>query len=379
MVYIVVTLILVFGAVFFDRQTSAKGSKIWYIVEWIAIVLLAGLRYRVGGDTLSYHDDFQTFPTLSQLTSEDFTKKYNFLWVIFESWCKTTVDDFAFLQIVHAIIFNSILFWFVKKHSSRPFSVILYFSLLFFFRYNTETIRASLSVAMFLLSYDYLINKKYIYYFCFCALAYGFHNEGLIMFIFPIVHLLKKIKISIASVTAIILVSIGAMFIDFLPLMSNILSSSERVSENFRFYAENATYGSGVSLLGYMKVFVLGFLWIFLLWVLKGNHYRELRTFVVLFYFTSFQVLNYSNIFYRIQDFLNPLMMIAVGECIVIFKKDSAFLKKVSFYLLFSSLFIDKILSYSNGSWVLFFPYYSIFDPQISSLREVYYYELWMQ
>ena len=117
MVYLIPLIFILLGVTFYDTRINSGSGKILYFLSFLTLVILSGLRYKVGGDTLEYFRSFESqIPKLGQLKLETFTNlRYEPLWIIFNSVCKSIVDDFSFLQFVHAIFVNYILFKFFKN------------------------------------------------------------------------------------------------------------------------------------------------------------------------------------------------------------------------------------------------------------------------
>ena len=51
MIYFIVFILLLIPVVKYDWMAKTGGEKGWYYFNLIVLILFAGLRYRVGGDT----------------------------------------------------------------------------------------------------------------------------------------------------------------------------------------------------------------------------------------------------------------------------------------------------------------------------------------
>jgi hypothetical protein len=89
--FILLTTVLSF---FFDRQEEYKGrKKAWYIIVGVYLVLLAGLRNGVGGDTQYYMEAFEHVPTnsseyLPYISQSMLSSGYMPGWTILNIICK---------------------------------------------------------------------------------------------------------------------------------------------------------------------------------------------------------------------------------------------------------------------------------------------------
>ena len=119
MIYLIYLVILIIFSIneylglFKNRKTE---GKIGFYLLLFLFILLAGLRFRVGGDTLAYMEYFNTMPTLNELPNIDYlSSEYNPFWYLFNALIKAVWNDFLFFQIIHAIIVNVAIFWFIQK------------------------------------------------------------------------------------------------------------------------------------------------------------------------------------------------------------------------------------------------------------------------
>lgn len=190
MIYLIIFLLLLLSAIHYDVN-SYRVKNYHIFIWWLIFVLLAGLRYRVGGDTLSYMIYYERVPVIKDL---DFSKlisdEYQPLWVILCSLCKSITKDFTFFQIIHAIITNSIIFCFIRKYTSYFFTGILFYFIFYYFYFNTEILRETLAVCVFLLSLKYFFSKRWLIYYSLCFVAFMFHLSAVILFFLPLFKIL---------------------------------------------------------------------------------------------------------------------------------------------------------------------------------------------
>ena len=159
---------------------------------FISCILIVGLRYRVGIDTLNYMYSYGDKPDLSKLTFEyiaDSTEAP--FYTLLNAICKSITPSFYLLQFVVALIFNSCLFIFIKKHARNPF---LAFAIFFFMNglyFNMEILKESLAVGFFLLNIDNLLKRKWTRYYLLAIVSLMFHYSAIIIFVFPFLRWLK--------------------------------------------------------------------------------------------------------------------------------------------------------------------------------------------
>lgn len=189
MIYLFVLYILLVGIFIISKKSTSK-KKYWYAIECICLILLSGLRYHVGGDSLAYEEDFEsgTYPKLTELYRFDFkNSEYQPLWYLLVAIVKSIANDFILLQIVHSLFINIVVFWFIRRYSKKPFTMVLVYFVMTYLYFNMEILRESIAVCIFLLSIPYLQNKRYLQYYILVILAIGFHFSALILIPIPLI------------------------------------------------------------------------------------------------------------------------------------------------------------------------------------------------
>jgi len=192
--YLTIFLFILIPVIRFDLMKLNGNQRMWKVVIWILLVLLAGLRYRVGGDTLAYMNFFRDYPTLKELSTFDFAKaQYNPMWYIYNAFFKTYGDSFTAFQIVQAIIVNTSFFIFFHRYARDAFfTAILFYYFGYYFYFNMEILREALCISILLFAFPFLERKNFLIYYLLSFLAFSFHMSAVIMFLIPLVLLFKK-------------------------------------------------------------------------------------------------------------------------------------------------------------------------------------------
>lgn len=130
MPYIPILLLLFFLSFSYDFLGHKRGYNLGYYFIYLLLVVVSGFRYRIGADTFAYQDFFEEEQVyLSDLSLADyFSYRWEPLFIFFVALIKSTINDFIFFQIVHSIIINSVVFWFISSNTKNKFTaVFLYF------------------------------------------------------------------------------------------------------------------------------------------------------------------------------------------------------------------------------------------------------------
>ena len=99
---------------------------------------------------------------MSDLSLADyFSYRWEPLFIFFVALIKSTINDFIFFfQIVHSIIINSVVFWFISSNTKNKFTAVFLYFLFLYVLVNMEIAREALAVSVFLVSVKFLQNKK---------------------------------------------------------------------------------------------------------------------------------------------------------------------------------------------------------------------------
>ena len=119
MLYLTVFVILVLLSYEFDFCKKTRKWKLWYYFILFTLILIAGLRYRLGNDTINYMNWFAKLPTFSNYKIN--FGDYEIGFVLLSVLVKSIGGGFYLLQIVVAAIFNISFFSFIK--TSRTLSI----------------------------------------------------------------------------------------------------------------------------------------------------------------------------------------------------------------------------------------------------------------
>lgn len=380
MIYFVVFILLLIPVVKYDWMAKVGGEKGWYCFNLLVLVLLAGLRYRVGSDTLMYMSMFDDCPKLDELRYFDFsTAKYNPLWYILNAISRSLYDNFTLFQIIHAVIINSVFFWFFRKYCPLYyFSAILLYYIGYFCYFNMEVMRESLCISVLMLSTPFLLKRKWIAYYLMCFVGLLFHYSAIVMFGFPFLLFFKKPswKLQILIFVSVLLV----MRVINLPvLLLDLLGFNEQLTLLLKNYLENQRNIMGIiaELIKYTPVFIFIYFHERIRLVYKYD-FTSIIMGVIIFYALSMSIGAFS----RFINYFVPFTIIyAINSIYALFSikfKDMQ-VTGISVLCGFTLLCVNLLSFYFNDvsetypntrSYVRYVPYHSVLKPQIDEHRE---------
>ena len=229
----------------FDGQAEyTRTKKVWYIIVGIYLVLLAGFRNGVGGDTQLYMQDFEYVPStwgeLNEFISDELTESgYMPGWSILVFLCKRWFDSFYAVQLAQALIVNIGILYLFRQYTTHIFLCTLLYGVSYvFFLFNMEVMREAISVVLCGIGmHNYLRGEKWKFYLL-VGISILFHISALVALLFPFVRL-KQINIKtmiMAFFAALLLFLLSDVIVNYLP--SLLGSSVNRIVEKIFLYSE---------------------------------------------------------------------------------------------------------------------------------------------
>lgn len=200
MVYIIILIYILACIWKFDIRRQNTYKNVFYWLLCVLFILLSGLRYKIGTDTIAYMDSWDVYPTFwDGSLSYNLNKmslfypemnRHGIAWKLFVITIKSIYNNFNFLLTFVALIFNLSIFRTIKKYSGYQFLTILIFFLNFkFLEFEFEILRESLAVAVFLfIAFDSFVKKKWIKYYLGCIITILFHYSAIVMFFLPLIR-----------------------------------------------------------------------------------------------------------------------------------------------------------------------------------------------
>lgn len=331
-IYILLLVYLIALFYIYDVRGVTKYRFAYYVFSCIILILVAGLRYRVGLDTNAYMRSFNqsVYPYL-----EDFSFFHNYGadigWVFINSIAKSVGCGFYTVQIIQALIVNIVVFWFIRRHSPKPFLGILLFFMFQWWNYCFEAMRESIAIAFYLLALDGLITKNSLksYYLRVWPAALV-HTFGFVTFLFPLIRYIKVNK----YLPFIAVAFLGVFF--FIGDIINDLVESMAMMEGMAAdkameHLSSDTYGeSSLSIVGILMLLMsraIPMLWMII--VLQKDENESSKTFIpyLICYILVVLLRLKVPIFFRFYNYFEVMMIVAMTQAVTITAADKKSLK----------------------------------------------------
>jgi hypothetical protein len=384
MIYLIIIAILIAQIRIYDLGNSKKLKNVNYIFVLIVLIGVSGFRYRIGLDTIAYMSIYNFIPTIESFNFLDFNNfRYQPLYLLLTVFAKSISCNFFVFQIIHAVIVNASIFYFIKKNTQYIFSGIFFYFIFCFFSFNFEVLRESIAISIFLISYDFLIRKEWVKYYFFVFISFLFHSFSFFLAIIPF-FIGFKVRFNIRLIVFSLLSLFLAIYIhnNFLSFFQYFAFTST-MADKFLVY-QGSIYSTGkFNVLGILSnsfIFVIfpAFIVINMRKFIKKEFSYE---FIVVLSFFIVILSSYIAIFYRIFNYLLVFNILLFSEFLCnkdrfrIYFNNYSISKFVVYLSLVFMIFLKIFVLFDNNNGIAhinrYYPYYSVFDEKISIKREI--------
>ena len=383
MIYLLVFFILLYLSFYYDINRNEMHKEFWTFLIFFVLVIIAGLRFRVGADTTNYlYRFYHEYPTINNFSFQDYGIGEDPGFALLNSIVKTLGGRFYVVQLIHSAFVNYVIFKYIKKYCSYFFTALLFYYIYIYFSYNMEIMRASMSIAICLYANDFILNKKWFRGYFLLLLALTFHVQTIVLLFLPLLFFLRFNKWGIAMLFLAFFVGmvLQAQLGDYVYLFEG----DEALENKIESYTESEDFGKGNQSIGYivLRIFVPLCLAILSLLYMKINCRNDkvlkLEPFIMLGFFFMMIQLNFQ-VSYRYLDYFRIHFLIFYAEFFVRFALSSIRVSKFVAYfrslIIFSPFFFMVGLKYYSWSF-RYYPYSSIFDRKYYENREQKYSEM---
>lgn len=190
MIYIFIILLLCFLIYFYDYRRKESGRWFWLFFITLIFIVLGGLHYRVGFDSLQYERFYEQLPPLNSLNYRYIeSSRYAPGFVILASFTKLFDPEPVLLYFIESSFVCIVVTWFFIRNTRNPFFALLMFFSYMFTIFIFEEIREAISVGFFLLAWPAFKNNNWIKWYALSLCALAFHTSATIMLVLPIILL----------------------------------------------------------------------------------------------------------------------------------------------------------------------------------------------
>lgn len=376
MIYFLIAFFILIGIAKYDREGEASKGTLYYMFICISMILVFGLRYRVGGDTFNYMLRYSAIPSIDKI-------KYDDLWIyqiepgffLLNSFSKYFTDTFYLVQIIQSAFVNIVIFYYIKIKTRKKFLAVLFYFLFASFYFNTEIMRESIAVCFFLLGTLQLEKGKRGLYYLFWLCAFCFHYSSVFLLLFPLLQkVMSKNFIWLLTGTLIVCLALNFIDLDSLSFLNGYMRAKIENNMGYSF-----TIWGKISAL--LKFVVLPYY----IYYLYTKYYKTSDTNV---YYLKAMILygcltlSQFSIMMRVMNYFTIILILIFVNIYPLFKAHHSrvlTLKSLNRPILLFLLFFFYMLPYLRSTsnlvsgtyyYTLWYPYFSIFDEQEYPPRE---------
>lgn len=244
MVYIIPLILMILGIIRFDYARISRGKLFLYILIGFLLICVAGFRYRIGFDTQQYSGLYDKLYPIQDIRLKDYTSlRYEPGFLTLMSITKALSPEFVVFQLIVSLIINTVFFYFIWNNSRNVFWGILLYYVFLYINLNAEVLREALAVSVFLLSWPFFRDGKWLIYYLFALLAVTFHSSAIIMWLLPLTcapgikYLFGFGKRTV--VLGVIILAFGLILGHYLFDYLKLFSLTDNISERVQAYSKN--------------------------------------------------------------------------------------------------------------------------------------------
>lgn len=399
MEYLFLVLVLLGLIYHYDYRDHLTGRKVWYFGIMIYMILLAGLRYRLGNDTVAYSMSYNDYPDIFNYWDYDFTtEKFGRGYLLVNAIARTISDNFVAMQMILAIFVNTVIFRFFYKNTNKIFTAAFLYFLFSFFGLNMEVLREACAVSMFLIGWEFFWRHKWVKYYICIVIGILFHPSVMFTLILPLFTMkffhkfftVSWLSFGIAVGLFFVGFILTSKFFDIIRLIGIATLDSYADSYEYSSFAEGKNFnfvGSAVFMLrNLLYPFAIGWLIAKKKIINKKledeTYARSLMVMFIMYIYISSLSISLV-ILYRFNSYLSLFFILTFSEALFhklkFFRKVYCLSYSLWFVLIFPMLFLQvrglfEPVGRANEPFIIrVYPYSNVINPELNDRREALY------
>ena len=238
-VYLILIGLLILQAACFSIS-KIRSNKLYCILAYFEILLIAGFRIPTGGDTQHYVDFYTYVTDISSYS--DLNSGFEIGYNIYNYLLSRVFHGPQYIIFFSIAIINYLVFKYILENSKIVWlSIVLYITLGFLFSFMNTT-RFAIACAILLCSIKYLENSNFLKFTIVVLIAFSFHFSAIF---FILIYFFKYIDLDKKKNIILILVGTLALNYVFVPIFELIVQFHGRYSSYMntggQFYSSSFT------------------------------------------------------------------------------------------------------------------------------------------
>ena len=373
MVYLVLFTLLFLFIIIYDLEGNKQYKKFAFLIILTYLILLSGLSYRIGSDTVAYMEEYKLYLPIEEA---DYDYIFGFFrrqpgWMILVSLCKTITPSFFFFKFIHAVIINTVFLNFIWKNCKLVFSSVLFYIIISYLYFNFEILRESLAIAAFVCSYRYFKESKWVKYYLWVFIGIMFHESALLLLAVPFIKVLFPFAKKYGWRFFVIFV-LGLFVVS--PLLYTSIEGVlqlEAFAEKGGHYLDDDSLNSSTFSLSLIKTYLLYLAFpLYVMWykLKKGDEDGYMP--IVLIYIAAYIVYIFIPILYRTLNYFQLFYILFFVEgfrevAFKIYRKQwrlPYIVMTACFLFIFVRLQFAEVGDTGVAKYNMYYPYTSIFE-----------------
>ena len=228
-----------------ERQDTPRLVLFWAIIG--ALILISGLRFRVGIDTISHQECFRQAPLLSDLSLDAIGRRAGGRHAILYSISKSIGCGIWLVQFVCTLILNLAFGRFIVRYSRRWFTCLGIYLCVSYIFLNFEVMYQGAATGLLIWSFDDLCQRRYRSFYLKLLGAACFHLSVLSLAWLPLLTCRRMRKLTDSTLflpmltAALLALGFGVKYLlvnqihnlDGIPLFDTLHFNSAGIQEGF--------------------------------------------------------------------------------------------------------------------------------------------------
>lgn len=356
--YLIPVLITLSASIRYDLLSRRDvGVNYIYIFLFVYLTLLIGLRYEVGGDTLSYMGDYVWRDDLSEWSFKYDDNGFQPFYTLLCAIAKSISPDFLCFQMLHSILFNGLLFLFLYKYARYKFTALLCVFLICYLYFSTEILRESLAVLIFAFNYKNLKENKLLKYYIGVALSCLFHVSAVFLVVLPLLRWIKSGKNYFFALFCVLVIMIQ------LPMFFSLFNNMNIIAEKISRYDSSLFGGYLYSFMNILRYAIFPLFICFVAGVLykKQICYEDM---ILILSLIGVCALFSFILFGRFRNYFVLFLAVLMSDVLCdMWRTRNRKLKSFSIMIFGMALLIYGSYYIHLNMYIRWVPYYSIYNP----------------
>lgn len=334
--YILIGAVILFGI---TMPQDEKRRKPYVITMAIIHAFVSGCRYEfLTGDLIRYNTLFQDYRYFSWFSEEVFQegRNFGFQWLM-KAICHITDGNYQLFLLLIAIIIEIIVAVLIYRYSPIPWLSFAMWNCLGFYVFGFSAVKQSLAMAILMLSYICIIEKKPKSFVALTLLATAIHLPALA---FLPAYPISKLKLNFKTIVGYI-----ASAVAIFALREPIVTTLQEAYYEDKDFAADTFLGTRFIMMLLMLVvgaIMKGF---------RGKHFSSL--FMLIGVAAIFQMFcGYDNVFTRLADYYFQFVILYIPMLFEDFEEE-AYPKRMGPQIVFDKSMTKLLIAFlvAFGIW----------------------------